>query len=568
MLNGMGPILPQVNAAPKEAAPTPVKAQSASVDPQNSADKGSFPIPHKEVHKPAEDSVTKSQGTSDTDNIAAPEAPQKTANKPNPEKKVEGDGTGLTKEKALAVFAQRMQSEFNLPPEEVISAFANMDDAALAQAPEQSAKAFIQQLPISDGEKVKAHEIYSEMLAWSAAANMTSELNAKNQTAQIKVMSEKEVALQSRLKNLDQLSDKFFMSGTFKRNTAMTGVDLPTDMRSTEDAALAASAFRSKSEALPLESEGQVSGSQILDAMDFDVQADVDATDGNAKATAEGELPPWNLEDADFVEADPATKAGKIATDSILDVSSADAEITQIESLLNKLNTSADSVMESESVTASAAPSAFSDSETNGESGGEESQPELANLESLNNKEARKGSEFALKPMNPTKAEMNENVSQIMNRAQALVKDGGGEMKVRLNPEGMGEVNLKVSVHNGEVRIEMVAANDQTKQLLEKGLVELKDSLLSHKLQVDHIKVETGQNVQQDFMADQRESAERQFQQRFLQDFMRGNDQRRFGFTNIGSARMPSSQTQDEAVNSLYHPSSKKNPDRKLDLVA
>lgn len=85
---------------------------------------------------------------------------------------------------------------------------------------------------------------------------------------------------------------------------------------------------------------------------------------------------------------------------------------------------------------------------------------------------------------------------------------------------------------------------------------------------MDHIKVETGQNVQQDFMADQRESAERQFQQRFLQDFMRGNDQRRFGFTNIGSARMPSSQTQDEAVNSLYHPSSKKNPDRKLDLVA
>lgn len=567
MLNGLGSILPKASAAPKEAAPAPLKAQDAQVDPQQKSAAGeSFPIPHKDIHKPAEDKVDQTQ-TAAKSNATVEREAQPAPKDANAKEsgKLSADKSSLTKEKALAVFAERMQAEFNLEPEDVLTAFTKMDPAALAQTPEKSAQVFIEQLPITDGQKTKAHEIYSEMLAWSAAANMTSELSAKNQTAQIKVMSQKQASMQSRLKGLDQLSDKFFMTGTHQRNAAMTGVHLPSEMKATDDVALAESALKFNSGMPEVESASDVqTGQTILDEMGFEVK------NQSADAIPAADLDvPWQLDEASFTEKAMATNADATLAEDAM-AASADPEIQQIENLLGKLNDSATQVTEADGgIAAVAGGKGANDSDAGSESSEEQSQSEFAAVDSLNNKNLNKGSEFVLKPVTATKAEMNENVSQIMNRAQALVKDGGGEMKVRLNPEGLGEVNLKVSVHNGEVQIEMIAANDQTKQLLEKGLVELKDSLLSHKLQVDHIKVETGQNVQQDFMADQRESAERQFQQRFLQEFMHGNDQRRFGFNNIGSARMPSSQTQDEAINSLYNPyGSKKNPDRKLDLVA
>lgn len=89
-------------------------------------------------------------------------------------------------------------------------------------------------------------------------------------------------------------------------------------------------------------------------------------------------------------------------------------------------------------------------------------------------------------------------LNQVMNQAQYLIKKGGGEMKVKLSPEGMGELHLKVIVQDGKVSMSMAADSAETKKLLESNVSDLKHTLASHKLSVDSIKIDTVTATQTD----------------------------------------------------------------------
>lgn len=139
------------------------------------------------------------------------------------------------------------------------------------------------------------------------------------------------------------------------------------------------------------------------------------------------------------------------------------------------------------------------------------------------------------------------NVREILNQAQFMIRRGGGEMRVKLQPEGMGEVHLKVMVNNGQVNVEMVTDNKDAKHILEKGLADLKATLASHQLNVDGIKVDVGSQLQNQLQR-QHDQAERQFAQQFLGQFHQQNDGWRRDFFELpGDARRPSSQTSDTA---------------------
>lgn len=90
------------------------------------------------------------------------------------------------------------------------------------------------------------------------------------------------------------------------------------------------------------------------------------------------------------------------------------------------------------------------------------------------------------------------NMQAIMNQAQLIVHRGGGEATVKLNPEGLGEVKLKVMVLNGHVNVEMATQTQEAKSLIENSLSDLKNSLASHKLSVDQVKVDVGNQTQAD----------------------------------------------------------------------
>lgn len=83
------------------------------------------------------------------------------------------------------------------------------------------------------------------------------------------------------------------------------------------------------------------------------------------------------------------------------------------------------------------------------------------------------------------------NIDEIMNQAQYLVKKGGGEVTVKMSPEGMGEVQLKVLLQDGKLNVEMQTQDKNVKKLIEESLSDLKSGLAAHRLSLEHVKIDT-----------------------------------------------------------------------------
>lgn len=170
------------------------------------------------------------------------------------------------------------------------------------------------------------------------------------------------------------------------------------------------------------------------------------------------------------------------------------------------------------------------------------------------------------------------NIQAIMNRAQILIRDGGGEMKVTMTPEGMGKVDLKVAVENGKVNVEMVADSPQTKKLIESASNDLKSHLAESKLDVGSIKVDLAsksslnsdnspsqqQQKQMDTAADQRG---RDQAQQFFNQFRDGNNSARGGLTELPDFRSYRSQ-KNVTMEPQKLPEKRTNENGRISLIA
>lgn len=83
------------------------------------------------------------------------------------------------------------------------------------------------------------------------------------------------------------------------------------------------------------------------------------------------------------------------------------------------------------------------------------------------------------------------SMREIMNQAQFLVRRGGGEVNVKMTPEGMGEVQLRVVLQNGKLNVEMQTQTHEAKKLLEDSLSDLKSGLAAQRLSLEHVKIDT-----------------------------------------------------------------------------
>ena len=97
-----------------------------------------------------------------------------------------------------------------------------------------------------------------------------------------------------------------------------------------------------------------------------------------------------------------------------------------------------------------------------------------------------------------TPNEKQENVQQLMNQAQYLIKKGGGEMKIKLSPEGLGDMHLKVMVENGKVNLQMSTETAEAKKLVESSMSDLKSSLAGHRLSVENVKIDVVNSTSSD----------------------------------------------------------------------
>src|SRR5690606_27235591 len=126
-----------------------------------------------------------------------------------------------------------------------------------------------------------------------------------------------------------------------------------------------------------------------------------------------------------------------------------------------------------------------------------------------------------------------ENVEKIMTQAQTLAQKGGGEMKIQLNPEGLGEIHLKVHVKEGQVGLQMLTESQDAKKLIESSLNELKLALGEHKLNLNDIKVDVSQKMSQEML---QQDARREDAREFLSQFRQFNEGFKQAFGASGDA--------------------------------
>ena len=67
---------------------------------------------------------------------------------------------------------------------------------------------------------------------------------------------------------------------------------------------------------------------------------------------------------------------------------------------------------------------------------------------------------------------------------------GGGEMRIRLKPENLGELHLRVVSQGGEIGIHIQASDDKAKKILQDSLGSLKDGLASQNLTLGKVAIE------------------------------------------------------------------------------
>jgi flagellar hook-length control protein FliK len=103
--------------------------------------------------------------------------------------------------------------------------------------------------------------------------------------------------------------------------------------------------------------------------------------------------------------------------------------------------------------------------------------------------------EFSASPARvaPLAAEVQEKVQAGI---KVSVEQGGGEVKMKLNPESLGEVRIKLNVASGVVKAEITVENIEVKRIIESDSAFLRDSLGAHGLTLDKCVVEVGRSFE------------------------------------------------------------------------
>lgn len=84
-------------------------------------------------------------------------------------------------------------------------------------------------------------------------------------------------------------------------------------------------------------------------------------------------------------------------------------------------------------------------------------------------------------------------INQVVKKADIFIGDSHQEMIMKLEPESLGKLNLKVVVENGIITAKFVAESQQVKEVLESSFNQLKDALQEKGIAVQGFSVSVGQ---------------------------------------------------------------------------
>lgn len=109
----------------------------------------------------------------------------------------------------------------------------------------------------------------------------------------------------------------------------------------------------------------------------------------------------------------------------------------------------------------------------------------------------------------------SESVEQFSNQIHSFAPQGGGEMKIRLNPENLGELMIHVSTQNGNVGLKVQASRGEAKKVLEESVSSLKEALgqqnlILNKVEFTVLPNSSSQQNTQSTLSDQRNDSRQQ----------------------------------------------------------
>lgn len=462
------------------------------------------------------------------------------------------------RQQAMQKFVVQMQDELGVPPEKLLEAFANLDAEQLMAPPEEAMSSFMDGLSLTPVQEERAADLYQEMVRTTGEASLNEKFLSMEAGTNFEVLSPRDRALRDLNQSLSQLNDTFFMNSSaspMKAQMAAENMDAqlvrlaqaksnPQEAQEQNSKGLAFSA-------LMMGSAGGAAGLMQAGASEGIPSGSGHAQMAGLDAGAEGDMNLLGLDSGDSVininslslgDGQNGSSDSDFANEFLgQDASSLDAgreKMARMNNSPNQTDFAAQMAAERSKAGGEAARSGPSEGEAakgSSTSMGLDSTlsaavPAAGQTQPLMAGAASAGpAAMIINGPQPTAQDEAENVRELIKQAQVMLKKGGGEMKLEMRPEGMGQVHLKVNVENGQVHVQMLTENDATKKLIESGLNDLRSHLTAQKLQVESLSVDLGREIQKQMEHNQQEANREQARQ-FAQDFMGSFREDRQGF--------------------------------------
>ncbi len=485
-------------------------------------------------------------------------------------------------EGVIAQFIDQMDQEIGLPSEKVLATLDQFDFSVLSQKPQTALENFIDLTGVEPESQEKAGQIFVNFLQDLKKASGQPEEQSKS--LKVEVLSAQDYVRKQRNEGIDRLNSKFFSAGTGSfdisamnmRGSDLSQIEIPK-------------AFPQNIQTHPqfaqnAQAPGQNDPMQSLGEFFRDAN---DVSNGKASVQQNGLLSSElstqmseslvqklnNLTNKSKAAAQSLAAYGKMAAQAGegIQVTPPFGKLAQASTGANQQAVNINELMLAGSMNQGMAQEAAA----NGEQTLQGDAQSFENLvlgqgqaKTSQAGEVAKG--FMVETPQLTPQQRQENFGEIVKQAQVMAKDGGGEMKMQLRPEGVGEINLKVNVKDGQVNVQMIASNKQAKALLEDGIADLKMNLSGNKLTLEDLKIDLAQDARKDYQQNPEEQA-RQEQREFAQGFMNQYRQEREVFHGglSGIPKRPGSTPAEPSddIKPIVNESSKESR-RRLNLVA
>lgn len=93
---------------------------------------------------------------------------------------------------------------------------------------------------------------------------------------------------------------------------------------------------------------------------------------------------------------------------------------------------------------------------------------------------------------NETNIDKNDIIKQIVDKSNILLKEDKSVVRIKLKPEILGELVLKIEVENGKVVAKALVDNYKTKEILETNVYQLKEGLEEKGLDIKTFEINVG----------------------------------------------------------------------------